>query len=237
MDRSVGAKADGQSAPDYRRPVAPGQSYPPLGYSDRGAPLFTYDDRERALAGPQPVVVAPEPEPQPPMVEPQPPDRRRNLAIGVGVIAVAILCLALAFQTFGRGNANDSVTRADPPATQSTDDPYLQGIPDGPESTVPRDPSAAPSTVPGDASVVYEVESGRATVLYVDGADVKIASSRGGVWKQSVGRGTNALFRITVVPSDAEPVKCTITIDGKVVDQQSSANQQTSGMVTCRFEG
>ena len=71
-------------------PLAAGQSYPPLGYSDTGAPMFTYEDRERALAGPQLVTAAP-PEPPAPVVAPPPPENRRNLAIGLAAVVVLVI--------------------------------------------------------------------------------------------------------------------------------------------------
>lgn len=229
MDRSS------QPSPGYRPPLAPGQSYPPLGYSDRGAPLFTYDDRERELAGPAPVVA-----PEPPMVEPAPPEPSpnppRHLALGLAAVVIGVLCLALGFKVLGTSGDEPS-TRADPPAVQPTDDPYLQGLPEEPQPTVPRDPGAGPPVRSGGATVVYEVESGPATILYVDDTSVKIGRTAGGAWKQTVQGSQNALLRVSVILSSAEPASCLITVDGKVVDQKSSADSHTSGMLTCRYEG
>ncbi|EGD53361.1 hypothetical protein [Gordonia neofelifaecis] len=232
MDRSS------EQSPGYRPPLAAGQSYPPLGYSDRGAPMFTYDDRARELAGPQPVVVH-EPEPAPPIHQPPPPpDRRRKLAIGVAVIAVGVLCLALAFRLFPSGN-DDLATRADPPATQSTNDPYLQGLPDAPESSIPRDPNSPqqPPVRSEGATVDYEVESGRATILYVEDTSVQIDRSTGGTWRHTVRGSQNALLRVSVILADTQPASCSITVDGKVVARQSTQDSQSSGMLTCRYEG
>ncbi|AUH67250.1 MULTISPECIES: hypothetical protein [Gordonia] len=230
MDRSS------QPAPGYRPPLAPGQSYPPLGYSEHGAPLFTYDDRERALAGPQPAAAPPDPTPPAPAPQP-PPDRRRGLAVGVAVVAVGVLCLALAFRMFPTGD-DGPVRRADPPAAQSTDDPYLQGLPDQPEQSVPRDPdSAQPPVHSGAATVEYQVDSGRATILYVDDTSVKIERNAGGTWRHTVRGSQNALLRVSVILSDTDPASCSITVDGKVVDRQTTQDAQSSGMLTCRYEG
>lgn len=223
-----------QQSPDYRPPLAAGQSYPPLGYSDTGAPMFTYDDRERALAGPQPVMAAP-PESPAPVVAPPPPENRRNLAIGLAAVVVLVLTVALGFVFLGDSDETP-VDRANPPASQPTDDPYLQQLPEQPESSVPRDPEAGdPAPGTGPATVVYEVESGPATILFVQGTRVRLEQNSKGTWKRTIRGSQRQLLRVTVILAGDEPASCSITVDGKVVAEESTGPTPT-GMLTCQFE-
>ncbi|ALG83438.1 hypothetical protein [Gordonia phthalatica] len=230
MDRST------QQVPGYRPPLAVGQVYPPLGYSDAGAPLFTYDDRERVLAGPPPVVEPPPP-PAPPPPAPEP-DGRWNLAIGLAATVVLVLIVAVGFKWLGGGTDDAPTNRADPPATQSTDDPYLKELPKQPQSSVPRDPEADDQPGrSGTATVVYEVESGPATILYFAGDRVQIARNESGTWKQTIRGSQSKLLRVSVILSSDEPATCTITVDGKTVVTQSTGASSTTGMLTCQFRG
>lgn len=223
-----------QQVPGYRPPLAVGQVYPPLGYSDAGAPIFTYDDRERILAGPAPAVASPPPPAAPPPPEP---DNRWNLAIGLAATVVLVLIVAVGFRWLG-GTDEAPTTRADPPATQSTDDPYLEGLPNRPPPSVPRDPEAGDEPGrSGTATVVYTVESGPATILYVAGDRPQIASNASGTWKQTVRGSQRRLLRVSVVPSTDEPATCSIAVDGKTVVTQSLDAESTTGMLTCQFRG
>lgn len=230
MDRST------PSAPEYRPPLAVGQVYPPLGYSDGGAPMFTYDDRERVLAGPQPAEQAPPP--PPPAPAPLEPGNRWNLAIGIAATVVLVLVVAVVGKMIGSNNDDAPVQRADPPLSQSTDDPYLERLPQQSESSVPRDPEA--SDAPGrsgDATVVYEVTSGPATLLYVEGDRVQIAQTPSGTWKKTVRGSQRTLLRVSVLMATEEPASCSISVDGKAVAKQSTGAASRSGMLTCQFRG
>ncbi|MBM7368299.1 hypothetical protein [Gordonia hydrophobica] len=223
------------STPDYRPPLAVGQVYPALGYSADGAPMFTYDDRERVLAGPQP---APPPPPPvaPPTAPPEPPNRW-NLAIGLASVVVLVLLVAVGVKTFG-GHDDAPVSRADPPATQSTDDPYLEGLPSQPESSVPRDPEVGqrPGQT-GSATVVYRVESGPATLLYFEGDRIRMDKNTSGTWTKTVRGSQTTLLRVSVILSTDDPASCSITVDGKTVVSESSETAATSGLLTCQFRG
>ena len=224
----------GQQAAGYRPPLAVGQVYPPLGYSDDGAPMFTYDDRERVLAGPQPPVAPPPPPPPPP--EPEP-DSRWNLAIGLAATVVLVLVAAVAVKWFG-GSDEGPVSRADPPASQSTDDPYLENLPKQPQSSVPRDPEAdeAPGRS-GAATVVYEVESGPATILYSADETVQVARNASGTWTETIRGSQSQLLRVSVILSSDEPATCSITVDGKQVVTRSTGESAPTGILTCQYRG
>ncbi|WP_026919504.1 hypothetical protein [Gordonia shandongensis] len=221
--------------PEYRPPVAAGQSYPPLGYGPDGDPRFTYDDQLRSEAGPQPDPV-PEPTPVPPAPTEAARADRRGMAVGLAAILVGVICLGVALNAlFSRGD--EPVTRSAPPSSQSTDDPYLQGIPDQSQERRSPGPETGPRVPTRGAAVTYEVESGAATLLYVDDTSVELAQTRGGPWTKSV-RGTdNALLRIMVIPQGAEPASCAIKVDGREVARASSEDRPGTPVLDCRYTG
>lgn len=223
------------STPGYRPPLAVGQVYPALGYSDDGAPMFTYDDRERVLAGPQQTPPPPPPEVAPP-APPEPPNRW-NLAIGVASVVVLVLLVAVGFKMLG-SHDDAPVSRADPPASQATDDPYLQDLPTLPESSVPRDPEIGqqPGRT-GNATVVYDVESGPATILYFEGDRIRIDKNTAGAWTKTVRGSQTKLLRVSVILTTDDPATCSIKVDGKTVVSESSGSAGTSGLLTCQFRG
>lgn len=146
-----------------------------------------------------------------------------------------MLTVALAFSFLGDSD-EAPVDRANPPASQPTDDPYLQQLPDQPESSVPRDPEAGdPAPGTGPATVVYEVTSGPATIMFVQGTRVRLEQNAKGTWKRTIRGSQNQLLRVTAFLADDDPASCSITVDGKVVSEESTGPAST-GMVTCRFE-
>ncbi|MFT4087358.1 MAG: hypothetical protein QM658_09400 [Gordonia sp. (in: high G+C Gram-positive bacteria)] len=221
-----------------------GQSYPPLGFSSQGQPVYQYlpPDTPQPAAAQAVATTPPGPPPEPPR-KPAGPGRRGLLAIA-GVLVLLVVVVG-ALRWFGDDDATDYSRRADPPASQNVDDPYLGGNEDPNESKQRPTPSRpATSSAPGGSAqpaapgeyegkqVTYEViTTASATVLYIDQTSVQFGRFDGGTWRKSFTATMNPL-RITVLASTGE-ASCRISVDGEAVAEKSLAADAPDRTLTC----
>ncbi|GEE00304.1 hypothetical protein nbrc107696_07500 [Gordonia spumicola] len=216
--------------PGYRPPMAAGQQYPPLGYASDGAAQFGY----RPAAGaefPQEQQAAPvaAPPPPPPSNSPQ--------RTAMGVIAVVVLVLAVVggLKLMSGDDTNDDLpTRADPPASQNIDDPYLpKSI--TPTETVPGESTRSAPSSGLQAQLVVEGSPGT-MILYTDNGRARIERMTSDRWEKTVGASTGVIS-VNVVPTDHSGASCTISVDGRTVAHDEAAEGDTSGVAICRVTG
>ncbi|MEJ9078475.1 MULTISPECIES: hypothetical protein [Gordonia] len=219
--------------PGYRPPMAAGQQYPPLGYAPDGGARYGYipePGAEFPREQSETVVEAAHigPSSAPPSNSPQ------RLAWGVVSVVVLVLVVVGGLKLMSGGGSDDPPTRADPPASQNTDDPYL------PKSITPTETVPGESRTPAPRNSLEAILSVEAapgsTVIYFNNGRVQVDFMDSSRWEQKV-IATPGLLRINVVARAGAAASCTITVDGAPVAHEELPEGDPSGVVVCRAAG
>ena len=239
-----------RSAPQYRAPVAAGQTYPALGFGDDGTPRYTYDppSQEHLI----PVDLPPETEQAPPPPEPPRRDPVWRTMAGVASVLLLVLVVAGGLMLFNRSgeSTNEWADRRPPPVSQPLDDPYLDEVPDiddQPKRTPtpdrrrqsPVDPGDRPTdSVPAEGEeVTYTVDStGPVIVTYMGADGIDIVTTQAGTWTETF-TGTARRLQLTVVADPGVQAGCRIEVGGKIVNEKQlpdGGDSTALRSLTCR---
>ncbi|MDR2280312.1 MAG: hypothetical protein LBE07_05600 [Gordonia sp. (in: high G+C Gram-positive bacteria)] len=219
--------------PGYRPPMAAGQQYPPLGYAPDGGARYAYTPEPGAeFPQEQPEIVV-EPGQVPPSNTP-PSNSPQRLAWGVVSVVALVLVVAGGLKFMSGGGSDDPPPRAEPPASQNIDDPYL------PKSITPTETVPGESRTPSPRNSLEAVLSVDAapgsTVIYFNNGRVQLDFMDSSHWEQKVVT-TPGLLRINVVARAGAAASCTITVDGAPVAHEEIPEGDPSGAVVCRAAG
>ena len=221
----------------YRPPVAPGQTYPPLGFGDDGLPRYQYAPPTPSAELPPAPPATPEPEPGPPPK----PDRSGRIGAWAAATVGAVVVIVLGITVFSpSGDDLAGSQRSDPPISPSLDDPYLTENQDpDPHRTAPRTTSPgtrAPRSTHRQGQpqrTTYEVTTEtEATVFYVAETGVEITIVPAGTWTMTTTTYGDA--RVSVAVTDLRPASCSITVEGKPVAVEQLDPSGPLRLLTCR---
>ncbi len=222
--------------PGYRPPMAAGQQYPALGYAPDGTARLGYQPGPRGEFPSEQAAQAGGPPPEAPVDTPPPisPPPNSPLRVTLGILAVVALVLGVVgvLKLMGGDNGDDIPTRAAPPATQNTDDPYL------PKSITPTEtvPGESRRPVPGtgvQAQVTVEGAPGT-MIVYSDAGRVRVGRLSSDRWEQTVSTSGGGLISVNAVAAAGSGASCTITVDGTVLAHEEVSAGDSSGVVVCR---
>ncbi|MGC4935214.1 hypothetical protein ACLQ3C_16205 [Gordonia sp. DT30] len=252
----------GPPGDDYRTPLLPGD-YPPLGYSEGGLPRYAPADLTATTrrAGPGSAVTGPLPG-QPGFGQPGPGQpgpgqvgagpgsggpgdgppagrrrRRRGVEPGPGATIGAFTIVGLVIVgliIFGVRSFREETPTVTLPTAQPTDTYSIPVLPTQPSlpGTGPQQPPGG-STAPPGAQVTYTVDiDGTGTILYVDDVGVRTDFAPRPNWTVTFTAGRNPL-RLLVVAGDGSAAKCTITVAGRPVADDSVDATSTRRTATC----
>lgn len=226
-------------APPYRRPAAPGQSYPPLGFGPDGLPRFSYQAPSPAAELP------PEPvEPEAPQPEGfRPPDRRaqesrQNLIVGSIGLLVAVLLVIGAFKLFTGGDDEPVQVRSDPPLSQPLDDPYLDEgeaprHENDDEPTTPR--QSPPTDAPADGRITYVATStGDGVIRFQQGRRTLVGVLQAGTWRRSFTDDGSGPLAMELVVTPGASATCRILRGDQVIANEELSPETPDRTLTCR---
>lgn len=220
----------------YRRPLQ--QLYPPLGFTDEGAPVFV-PGRPEPLYPPTPSPTTPVDESSTrrddaPAVPPPPPRRSERRLVGV-LALLAVAALALFAITVGRsvlGNQDtDTATEPSIPVI-ITAVPTAPDTPDnsGPGGTAPGADGSSPAI---GKDVIYQVTSDApTTIVYVDGDGLRTMVGAPTSWMVTFVGNSNPLRILVLAGSGA--ATCTIKIGGQTVASDTISADSPRRTATCR---